>query len=84
MPKVSGLTAKERALAERIGNGKIPKSGKLSDALAIGVGFVIARRADPTLDLRTYELGHTADQVRASLDDQPTPRRAASDADDDG
>lgn len=77
MAKLSGLTKKERALAERIGGGTIGK-GKLSDKMALAVGFVIERRSNPTVGLRAYESSHTADDVRASLEDQPTPRSSGN------
>ena len=79
MAKISGLSKRERELAERIGNSKIRKGQGMSDRLAIGVGFVIARRTEPTIGLRAYELGHTADEVRESLEDYP---RRKSDGDD--
>lgn len=81
MAKISGLTKSERKLAQRIGNGSIRKGQGMSDALALGVGFVIARRTEPTLGLKAYLDGHTADEVRDMLEDYP--RRSSGSGSDD-
>lgn len=70
MPKVSGMNARERKLAERIAGSKIG-TGKLSDRQALAVGFVIERRKDPTVPLVRYLASASADDVRAALEDQP-------------
>lgn len=78
MAKISGLSKRERALAERIGNGKIGKSA-LSDRAVLGIGFVIARRTDPTLGLHKYLGAASADDVRATLEDLPGRKSADGD-----
>lgn len=77
MAKISGLSKRERALAERIGNGRIGKAA-LSDMAVLGIGFVIARRTDPTIALQKYLDTTSADDVRATLED--LPGRKSSDA----
>ena len=79
MAKISGLTKRERALAERIGGGKIGKAA-LSDDAVLGIGFVIARRTQPTIGLREYLRDTSADDVRATLDDLPG-RKSSGDGD---
>lgn len=78
MPKLSGLTKRERALAERAGGKKIGRAA-LSDAQVLGVGFVLTRRTRH-VSLLDYTLeGHTADEVRESIED--LPGRSSGDGD---
>lgn len=59
------LTKQERALAERIGGGKVTDR---SDAMVLAVGFVLERRTRPTVPLVEFQRTHTADQVREEHD----------------
>lgn len=69
--KLSGLSKRERALAERAGGGRRFGKGALSDRQVLGVGFVVARRTR-ALTLLDYEReGHTADEVRETIEDLP-------------
>lgn len=59
------LTKREKALAERIGGGKVTDR---SEAMVLAIGFVLERRKRPTVPLIEYQRTHTADQVREEHD----------------
>lgn len=72
--ELSSLTKRERKLADRIANGRL---SELSDDAVLAVGFVVARRKEPTLPLITYLRAHEADAVREDLELGPPRKRAA-------
>ena len=69
--KLSSLTKRERNLAERIAGGPVER---LDEPALLGVGFVLARRKDPTVPLIRYQATHDADAVRDRIDDKPKPK----------
>lgn len=79
MAKISGLTKRERALAERVGGGKRFGKAALTDDQVLGIGFVMARRSRP-MTLLDYTLeGHTAAEVRSTIEDLPGRSRGSDD-----
>lgn len=63
--QLSSLTKRERRLAERVAGGPL---ADLSDDVVLAVGFVVARRKEPTLPLITYLRKHKADEVLDELE----------------
>lgn len=74
------LTPPERALAERIAGGDDVTGPELTDRAVSAVGFVVARRTEPTLPLSVWEArGHDADELREQLTEAEPLRGKALD-----